>query len=457
MISSDKENASFWRPWELPPSSSKLSTTPQAFFLTPPPTPTTLPEPRTLTPQRYIKPLAPRQLNDSASTTGRRFAKPLTREEARQKTQPYVPKRTQQCNKWALSVFQLWVASRKQETPVESAGCPEDLLEAAYPTHTLDEWLSLFVLEARRGDGEYYPPLTVQNLLAALFRVYKANRGASVYSFMNKIERERYFPKLHNALDRHLRMLRAYGIGVERRTADVITPEMEQKLWSLGILGICTPESLLNAVFFYNGKSFALRGVKEQVELRFEQLVRMENPDRYTYYEYGSKNHSGGVGDKSYGKVVTVVDTVSASQISHVRILDEYFQPLPFTPTGSRPWYWSTPLGKNKLAQMVKQMFRRANIQGNFTNHSLRATCATQLFGAGIPEALVQKQTGHKSVESLRLYERVTEHQKRVVSNIIQPVVDPDSVYSPSENQPVFDPDSVYSPSELSIFDSIIV
>ena len=104
--------------------------------------------------------------------------------------------------------------------------------------------------------------------------------------------RERH---LHTALDRHLRMLRAYGIGVERRTADVITPEMEQKLWSLGILGICTPESLLNAVFFYNGKSFALRGVREQVELRFEQLVRMENPDRYTYYEYGSKNHSGGL------------------------------------------------------------------------------------------------------------------------------------------------------------------
>ena len=62
-------------------------------------------------------------------------------------------------------------------------------------------------------------------------------------------------------------------------------------------------------VFFYNGKSFALRGVKEQIELCFEQLVRMENPDRYKYYEYGSKNHSGGVSDKSQGKIVTILDT----------------------------------------------------------------------------------------------------------------------------------------------------
>ena len=119
----------FWRPWELPPS--KLSTTPQAFFLTPPPTLTTLPA---LTPQRYIKLLAPRQLNHSASTTGRRFAKPLTREEARQKTQPYVPKRTQQVGPGCFSTL----GSIPQA--VESAGCPEDLLEAAYPTHMLDPY-----------------------------------------------------------------------------------------------------------------------------------------------------------------------------------------------------------------------------------------------------------------------------------------------------------------------------
>ena len=55
-----------------------------------------------------------------------------------------------------------------------------------------------------------------------------------------------------------------------------------------------------------------------------------------------------------------------------------------------------------------------------FTNHSLRATCATQLFDAGVPEALVQKQTGNKTLESLCLYERVTDNQRKVFSDIIQ-------------------------------------
>jgi hypothetical protein len=54
----------------------------------------------------------------------------------------------------------------------ESAQCPADLFEAPYPPGMLDAWLSLFVLEARCADGNYYPPGIIQNLLAALFRVY---------------------------------------------------------------------------------------------------------------------------------------------------------------------------------------------------------------------------------------------------------------------------------------------
>ena len=47
-----------------------------------------------------------------------------------------------------------------------------------------------------------------------------------------------------------------------QHSADVITIEMERKL---GILGMSTPQALLNAVFFYNGKSLSLRGVREQL------------------------------------------------------------------------------------------------------------------------------------------------------------------------------------------------
>ena len=67
--------------------------------------------------------------------------------------------------------------------------------------------------------------------------------------------------------------------------------------------------------------------MKEQAGVRFKQLTRMKNPDRYTYYEHGSKNNSGGVADKSHGKIVTIINT--ASQISRVTILDNYLSKVP--------------------------------------------------------------------------------------------------------------------------------
>jgi hypothetical protein len=141
----DKENE-IWRPWVSPSSSFTKSPLP--------------------TPQRRVQPIQPRRLSQlEAPHPSRRFAKPLTREQARQQTQPYIPKRTQQCNTWALGVFKSWADSRNQETPVDAPKCATDLLQAQHPLAKVDLWLALFVLEVRRVDGEYYPPSTLQNIL----------------------------------------------------------------------------------------------------------------------------------------------------------------------------------------------------------------------------------------------------------------------------------------------------
>ena len=79
----------------------------------------------------------------------------------------------------------------------------------------------------------------------------KENVGVkSAPNFIDRGQREANFPRLHNALDRHLKMLRNMGIGVEIHRASVITPDMNT-LWMLGILGTHSPKALLNAVFFF--------------------------------------------------------------------------------------------------------------------------------------------------------------------------------------------------------------
>ena len=66
----------------------------------------------------------------------------------------------------------------------------------------------------------------------------------------------------------------------------------------------------------------------------------------------------------------------------------------------------------------MKDMSGEAGISMK-TNHSLRATGASSLFQANVPERIIQKTTGHKSIEALRTYERVSDDQYRAISNVL--------------------------------------
>ena len=65
-------------------------------------------------------------------------------------------------------------------------------------------------------------------------------------------------------------------------------------------------------------------------------------------------------------------------------------------------------------------MFQEASIVGKFSNHSLHATGATTLFDANVPEAIIQKRSGHSSTKALRMYEWMTPQQDLAISKILQ-------------------------------------
>ena len=81
-------------------------------------------------------------------------------------------------------------------------------------------------------------------------------------------------------------------------------------------------------------------------------------------------------------------------------------------------WFDNAAVGKNKLATVVKDMCAEAGIAGK-TNHSLRATGATTMFQNSVPERVIQKVTGHRSLEALQEYERVSIDQHKQVSKIL--------------------------------------
>ena len=79
--------------------------------------------------------------------------------------------------------------------------------------------------------------------------------------FLSK--KDAYFRDLRGTLACIFSELRKMGVGAEVKHTPIITKE-EAQLWSAGAMGTDTPKQLLNALFFYVGKIFCLRGGIEQ-------------------------------------------------------------------------------------------------------------------------------------------------------------------------------------------------
>ena len=368
----------------------------------------------------------------------KRFSSPNKSLESYQ--EGFVPKNTEINTTWALRTFNEWRDAYNLRHP--ELLCPADLLLSG-SSKDISFWLQKYILSTRKKSGDRYPPKTLYLLLCGLNRYMKQKlQSINIFDRGNPD-----FKLLFNTCDSLFRELREDGVGNDSKHTEPLTREDEIQLWSLGVLSASTPRGLLNAVFFLNGKNFALRGGAEHRCLKVSQIVSNLSPEgklRYTYTENCSKNRAGGFNQLNVpNKVVHSYEDLEAGERCHVYILNKYISKIPpsaydqdifylrpvskMPTTDTAPWYISVPIGKNPLSKMLKTMCEEAGIHGNKTNHSLRAYAATELFSAGIPENVIQDRTGHRSLEGLRKYERISEKQKEEASKVltVKPTVKP--------------------------------
>ena len=189
----------------------------------------------------------------SLSLKNKRFAAPLTETEMGKLCEGYTPQNTAKNTSWALRVFKDWESQRDGEQ------CPSDLFESP-SAEKLNYWMSRFVVESRRSDGNPYPSSTIYQLLAGLLR-HSRLKSKDCPNFLDKSDSR--FSELRGACDTVARNLREKGIGAQVKHAAIFTADDEDKLWSTGTIGIHSPLALVRAVFFYIGKSLCLRGGQE--------------------------------------------------------------------------------------------------------------------------------------------------------------------------------------------------
>ena len=345
----------------------------------------------------------------------------LSDEDAKKLQKSFIPKNTQRSTNWAIKVFSQWKKAR-EDSGLEL--CPDDLLELAVP-EDLCKWLPLFVAEGRNSKGGHYTPSTISQLLSGILR-HMREINPECPNFLDK--KDSRFKLLHNCLDNYYHQLRTMNIGTDIKHAEIFSKCEESMLWDSGTMGVHSPQALFNAVFFLNGKNFCLRGGEEHRSLKLSQFTKCLDPLSYVYVENGSKNRNGTFSQRFIpNKTVPIYSNPELKERCHVYILDLYFSKLPqvendvfyLRPLASvpinkdLPWFTSVPVGRNELSKTVQKMCQLAGITGHKTNHSLRATGASQLFQGNVPEKIIQERTGHRSLEALRQYERTTTEQQQ--------------------------------------------
>ena len=355
--------------------------------------------------------------------------------------------------KWAVNLYCEWRRNR-----IGKAFCPNQIinsnLDLLFQLTQVDLAYSLcrFIREVKKLDGSDYPPNTLREMIV-MIQMYLQSNGINWklldgYSFVG----------LRNVLDNTMKERHAAGLGV-RKSSEIITPQIERKLLESGVIGLDDPQKLLNGVIYFLGIYLALRGVAEHNSLRrpgCDPQIKITTDSRgvkcLVYREDPlTKTNQGGLNAHSKSAKIVYVYPTSDVNRDPVTYYEKYCGLLsqscsskklysrPKKITTPNQWYCDQPLGINKIKSAVKQMCKQAGIEGKYTNHSLRATCATRMFDKEVPEQLIKETTGHKS-DCVRVYKRTSDKLRQQACSTIGKLDDSCNLQGETSNSVKCDP-----------------
>ena len=375
--------------------------------------------------------------NTMENQTQARFAAPVTEDMILKMIDEAIPKSTRRSTLWAVGVWEAWVTNRNASIQGSDELVPVCL--DSIGNDEFNKWLACFVIEARNKNGEAYTGGTLYGLCAGIQRYVREKRNARRDEVTETLDiyKDPSFSFFRGAMDSKLKQLHQSGVGSFKRQAEVISSDLENKLWNDHLLGDDTPQKLLDTLVFVLGLNLALRSGKEHRNLKpsMFQLCQPDSsqPPYLLYNECGSKNHQGGLNERKVeNKSVKIFSNLNEPNKCPIQLYTKYMNLRPFNVTNNvfylQPlknpsadcWYQIKPVGHNTLSQTVKRLCSNAGVEGHYTNHSLRRTCATRLFKEGANDDEIMTVTGHRSSKGLKAYKRISLKQEENISEMLR-------------------------------------
>ncbi|CAC5391384.1 unnamed protein product [Mytilus coruscus] len=92
-------------------------------------------------------------------------------------------------------------------------------------------------------------------------------------------------------------------------------------------------------------------------------------------------------------------------------------------------WYTKQGLGKDSISSFMTKLSKACCLSKIYTNHSIRATGTTALLKNKFADSQIMAVTGHKSVNSLAVYHRVSDQEKEEMGHAIQKLIQPSTTH----------------------------
>ncbi|XP_019616227.1 PREDICTED: LOW QUALITY PROTEIN: uncharacterized protein KIAA1958-like [Branchiostoma belcheri] len=317
--------------------------------------------------------------------------------------------------------FVLWLEAHGDKRRLEDI-LPEEL----------DGLLGSFFLGIKKDSGEDYEPDSLTSKQRSIAR-YLKEKGYPV-----DIISDRKFAHSRECLLAKRKSLKKDGKGNRPNRADPLSQAEIKLLEKKQLIGPQNPDSLIAGLWLNNTRLFGMRSRQEHCSMLWgdvEETVDSQGRAVLEYSERATKTRTGATSDTRPFRPRAYACPERPS-VCPVNLYREYRKRRPMTqmhPTApfylginqarkcdAEVWFINSPMGKNKIGNIMSTMAGKGGLSGRKVNHSARKTMAVQtLVAADLPPTRIVQLSGHKNLQSVNSYSCATEEQQKEMSDII--------------------------------------
>ena len=338
----------------------------------------------------------------------------FSREEIDRKKSESVPINTKRANVKAARVFRAYLMECGDGTD------PFDFEN--FSVAELNAALEGFWLGARNINGDKYRSSSLDNLRHGLSRYLRSPPNNKDYDII----KDREFGRSNEAFKAAMRELKEEGKGDTKHHPEIADADLKLMYSHFTDCRPMSPIQLQEKVQFDVRFYFFRRGAENMHKMNKNTFMLVTNPDTNQRYlrlagDELTKNHQN-TKESHTAAMPEMPNDARCPVSSYLKYLSHlhpeceslWTRPLPTTVNSpeNKSWYSKAPIGKATLGRFMKDLSAKYMLSQIYTNHSIRVTGATILTRENFAASQIKAVTGHRSVTSLSIYQRVSDVEK---------------------------------------------